>query len=122
MDSPHSCIANVHVITAESSTFIRTPLGPIFLDLVFPFEWLERELIGMLHDLLALLKECDPLSTTSMVVSNVSSIHMPFWVVEGIRFNYGVNLLLCGSRIGGRFYLFDVRFVAYKSNMLVRLL
>jgi len=42
------------------------------------------ELIVMFHDLLGLLKECVPLSTTSMVVFNVSSIHMPLLVVEGV--------------------------------------
>ncbi len=112
MDSPHSCIANVHVITAKPSSFVSTPLGPIFLDLIFPHRWSKRELIGMFHDLLALLKECVPLSTTSMVVFNVSSIHMPLLVVEGIQFIYGDDLLLCGSKTRGRFFLFDARFVA----------
>ncbi len=83
MDSAHSCIINVHVIIAESSSFVSTLLGPIFLDLVFPFRWLERELIGMFHDLLALFKECVPLSTTSMAVCNASSIHMLLLVFEG---------------------------------------
>ncbi len=66
-----------------------------------------------------LLKECVPFSTTSMVVFNVSSIHMPLLVVEGARFNCGVDFLFCGSGARGRFYLFDARFVAGKYNMLV---
>jgi hypothetical protein len=122
MDSPYSCIVNFHAIIDDSSTFVNTPHGPIFLDIVFPFIWLEREFIGMFHDLLALLKECDLLSTTSMAISNVSSIHMPLLVVEGIEFNCGVDLILCGSKVGGRFSLFDVRFVVCKSNMLIHLL
>jgi hypothetical protein len=37
----------------------------------------------MFHDLLALFKECVPLSTTSMAVCNASSIHMLLLVFEG---------------------------------------
>jgi hypothetical protein len=76
----------------------------------------------MFHDLLAFLKECVLLSITSMVVSNASSIHMPLLVVEGTQFSCGVNLLLCGSEVRGRFFLFDVKFVACKSSMMVYLL
>ncbi len=122
MDSPHSYIANVHAINVESFSSVSTFFGPILLDLIFPFKWLELELIGMFHDLLTFLKEGVTLSTTSMVVSNASFIHMPFLIVEGIRFNCGVDLFLCGSRARGRFSLFDAGFVACKSIMLVRLL
>ncbi len=76
----------------------------------------------MFHDLLAFLKECVPFSTTSTVVSNALFGHMLFLIVEGIRFNCGANLPFCGSRVGGRFSLFDVGFVACKSIMLVHLL
>jgi hypothetical protein len=71
----------------------------------------------MCHDLLALLKECVPLSIASMIIFNVSSIHMPLLVVEGTQFNYGDDLFICGSRIGGRFSLFNVGSVAFKSSM-----
>jgi hypothetical protein len=47
---------------------------------------------------------------------------MPLLIFEGTRFSHGVDLLFCGSRARGRFSLLDVRFVAYKSNMLLRLL
>ncbi len=83
MDSPHSYIANVHVISITSFSCISTPPNPIFLDLVFPFKWSKKELIGMFHDLLDLLKECVPLSTIAMVASNVSFVHMPLLIIEG---------------------------------------
>jgi hypothetical protein len=38
------------------------------------------EIIGMFHDLMALFKECVPLSTTSIAVFNVSYVHMPLLV------------------------------------------
>ncbi len=117
MYNPHSCIVNVHVVTIAHSSYVNTPFGPIFLDPVFPFRWWTRELIRMFHDLLALLRECVPLSITSIVFSNVSFGHMPFLVFEGIWFNRGANLLLCGSRVGGRFSLLATWFATYKSNM-----
>ncbi len=121
-DSPHSRVINVHVIIVESSTFVNTPPSPIFWDLVFPFIWSKKELIGMFHDLLAFLEECILLSTTSMAIYNVSSIHMPILVVENNWFNYGANLLLCGLGAHGRFSLFNVGSMACKSIMLVYLL
>ncbi len=114
MDSPHSYIVNVHAITIASSSSISTPLIPIFLNLVFPFKWSKKELIGMFHDLLALLKECLPISTTSMVASNASFVHMPLLVVKGNQFNCGGDLLLYGSRVGGRFSFFDARSIFYE--------
>ncbi len=122
MHSPHSCIVNVHAITIESSSSISTPLGPIFLDLVSPFKWLKRELIGMFHDLLAFLEECVFFSTASMAIYNASFIHMPFLIIEGTRFSCGVDLFLFGSKAKRRFFLFDERSMACKSIMLVRLL
>ncbi len=83
MDSPHSPITNVHVITVASFSLVRTPLGLIFLDLVFPFKWLEMELIGMFHALLALRRENVPFSIASIINSKASFIHMPLLVVEG---------------------------------------
>jgi hypothetical protein len=37
------------------------------------------EFIGVFHDLLALLKECVPLSTTSIVASNTHLSTCLFW-------------------------------------------
>jgi hypothetical protein len=47
---------------------------------------------------------------------------MPLLVFENTRFNYGVNILLCESRIGGRFSLLVVGSPTCKSNMLFHLL
>ncbi len=93
MDSPHSCMSKVHLITTTSSSFVSTPFGPIFLDLVFPFRWLVVEFIGMFHDLLALLRECVALSTTSIVASNASFVHMTLLVLEA--FHLAVVLIFC---------------------------
>jgi hypothetical protein len=71
-------------VVSPSSSFVSTPLGPIFLDLVFPFRWLAREFIGMFHDLLGLLQEYVSLSITSIVAFNVSFVQMPLSIFEGI--------------------------------------
>jgi hypothetical protein len=47
----------------------------------------------MFHDLLALLKECVPLSTTSIVAFNVSSIHMLLLVLEAL--DLAMVLMFC---------------------------
>jgi len=122
MDSPYSCITNVHVITTTSSSFVSTPLGLIFLDLVFPFRWSTRELIGMFHDLLAFLMECVPFSITSIASSSTSFVHIPLLIFGSTWFNYGVDLLLCGSRVRGRFSLLIAKSTTCKSNMLLHLL
>ncbi len=93
MDNPHSCMSKVHLIITTSSSFVSTPFGPIFLDMVFPFRWSIMELIGMFHDLMAFLRECVLLSTTSIVASNASSIHMPLLVLEA--FDLVVVLFFC---------------------------
>ncbi len=93
MDNPHSCMSKVHLITTTSFFLVSTPLGPIFLDLVFPFRWSVVELIGMFHDLLALLKECVSLSTTSIIASNISFVHMPLLVSEAL--DLVVVLIFC---------------------------
>jgi hypothetical protein len=73
------------LIIATSSSFVNTPPNhPIFLDLVFLFRWLENELKGMFHYLLALLKKHVPLSITSIIAFNVSYIHMPLLLAIGI--------------------------------------
>jgi hypothetical protein len=76
----------------------------------------------MFHDLLALLMECVPFSIISIASSNASFVHIPFLVFGNTRFNYGVDLLLCGLRARGKFSLLIVGFTACKSNMLLRLL
>ncbi len=117
MDNLH-----VHVITVTSSFSISTPPSPIFLDLVFPFRWSTREFIGMFHDLLAFLMECVLLSITSIASSSISLVHIPLLIFGGTRFNYGVDLLLCGSRVRARFSLLVAMFNTCKSNMLLHLL
>ncbi len=87
IDSLHSYIAKVHSITSASSYAMNTPFGPISLDLVFPFKWLESELVGMFHVLMAFLNECVPFSTTSIVVSNASSVHIHLSNVANVQFN-----------------------------------
>ncbi len=87
MDNPHSCIARVHLITLAPSFAMSTPLGPIFLDLVFPFKWLENELKIMFHVLLALLNECIHSSTTCIVVPNASSKRGMWIHVVDVWFN-----------------------------------
>jgi hypothetical protein len=76
----------------------------------------------MFHDLLAILKECVPLSIAFIVVFNASYVHMLFLIVEGIIFNCGVDHFFCGSKGWGSFSLFDVKSVARKFSMLFRLL
>jgi hypothetical protein len=49
-----------------------------------------------------------------MVASNASFVYMPLLVVEGNQFNCGVDLLLYGSRVGGRFSFFDARSISYE--------
>jgi hypothetical protein len=76
----------------------------------------------MFYDLLAFLRECAPLSITSISTSNVSFVHMPLLVFEGTQFSCGADLLLYGSRTKGRFSLLIVGFATCKSNMLFHLL
>jgi hypothetical protein len=47
----------------------------------------------MFHNLLALLKECVPLSTTSIVASNVLSVHMLILVLEAL--DLAMVLIFC---------------------------
>jgi hypothetical protein len=63
------------------------------------------ELIGMFHAMLALCKEYVPFSTTSIVNSKASFVHMPLLVVEGIQLSC-FDLLFCGLGEGGQFFLF----------------
>jgi hypothetical protein len=83
MDNPHFYMFKVHLIITTSFCFVSTLLGPIFLDLVFPFRWLTMELIGMFHDMLAFLRECVLLSTTPVVflMFHLSSF---FWFLEAL--------------------------------------
>ncbi len=72
MDNPHPYILKTHATIASSLSFVSTTNGPICLLLIFPFRWLESEIIGMPQNLLALRKEVIPCSIASMVVSNDS--------------------------------------------------
>ncbi len=96
MDNPHSCMSKVHFITTTYFFSISTPFGPIFLNLLYPFRRSLMELISMSHDLFTFLKECVPLSTTSIATSNISSVHMPLMVFGGTRFSCGADILFCG--------------------------
>ncbi len=122
MDNPHSCIANVHVITTTFSSYVSTPLGAIFLDLVFLFRWSTRELIRMFHDLLALLMEFFFLWITFIASFNAWFIHIPLKKIGGIQFSFGVDILFCGWKVGGRFSLLVPMSTACKSNILFRFL
>ncbi len=73
----------------------------------FSCRWLARELIGVFHDMLAFFKECIPISIHSLLLD-----------FDGIRFNYGANLLFCESRVGGKNSLLVIGFIACKCNML----
>ncbi len=68
------------------------------------------------------LRECVPLSTTSIVVFNTSSIHILLLVFEGIQFSCGANFLLYGSITGEKFSSLVVGSVVSKSNMLLHLM
>jgi hypothetical protein len=76
----------------------------------------------MFHALSTLHREYVLFSTTSIINSKVSSIHMTLLVAENTRFSC-VDLLFYGLGVGGQFSLFVARgrlslFVVYKSNML----
>ncbi len=79
IESPHSYIPRTHATIVTSSSFVNTHVGPIFMFLVIPFKWLEKELNGMFQNLLAFLNERVPLSIASMASSNDWSIHFPFF-------------------------------------------
>jgi hypothetical protein len=63
-----------------------------------------------------------PFSITSIANSNASFVHIPLLIFGGIQFNCGVDLLICGSRVGEIFSLLAAGFVVCKSNMLLHLL
>jgi hypothetical protein len=63
-----------------------------------------------------------PFSIASIVNSNASFVHIPLLVFGGIQLNCGVDPLLCGSRVGERFFLLAAGSVVCKSNMLLHLL
>jgi hypothetical protein len=76
MESPHSYIFKSHAIIVSSSSFDNTPSGPTFLLLVFPYRWLENEVMNMPQNLLAHHKKIIPLSTTFRAASNYSFEHL----------------------------------------------
>ncbi len=112
----------VHIITCLKSTssihlfFYKHTFWPIFLNMVFPFRWLVMEFIGMSHDLLTFLRECVPLSTTSIVIYSISFVHMPFLVFGGTRFSCGVDILFCGSKVKGSIFLISCKVYCYACN------
>jgi hypothetical protein len=78
----HFYITKVHTNIITSSSFVSTFASLTFLNLVLPFKWLERELIGMFHDLFALFNEHDFHPSTSIISSNVSFVHLLVLVVR----------------------------------------
>jgi len=65
----------------------------------------------MFHDLLTFFRECVPLSITSIVTFNASSVHVPILVFGVIRFTCAANILFCGLEVGGKFSLLPIGFV-----------
>ncbi len=84
MDSPHSCIINIHAITTTSSYYVNTPHDPILMDLVFPFMWFKWNFIGMFHELLALFRAYVLFQQHSLLPLMFYLSKMPFLVVENI--------------------------------------
>jgi hypothetical protein len=78
----HFYITKVHTNIITSSSFVSTFASLTFLNLVLPFKWLERKLIGMFHDLFALFNEHDFHPSTSIISSNVSFVHLLVLVVR----------------------------------------
>jgi hypothetical protein len=114
MNNLHTYITKVYATIATYYFYVSIPLGSIFMDLVLLFKWLQSEFNEMFPDLLDFLKEYVPFSTTSIVVSTISYVHMPFLLIVRVWFNYGVDLLVFDLKIRGIFFLF----VASRSNML----
>jgi hypothetical protein len=76
----------------------------------------------MFHDLLALLMECVFLSIISIASSSISFVEIPRLIFRSTQLNYGVDILFCGSRVKGRFFLLVARSTICKSNMSLCLL
>ncbi len=56
----HSCITKVQLITIVSFSYVNIQIGPILLDIVFPFKWLRNEFeFNMFHDLQQYLNNFD---------------------------------------------------------------
>ncbi len=83
IESPHSYIPRTHATIVAFSSFVNTHAGPIFVFLVFPSKWLERELSSTFQDLLTFFNECVPFSIASMASSNDWSTHFPLFHSSG---------------------------------------
>jgi len=57
----------------------------------------------MFRDLFTFFKKCVPLSTTFIIASNVSFVHMFFLVFEDTWFNCGDDLCFVGQEQGEDF-------------------
>jgi len=82
--SPTSYIDKTQATTAWSSSIVSTHVGLGFVDLVFPYKWLNNEVRGMFQCLLAFLNEVVPFSIAFMASSNVSLVHL-FLVIKGLH-------------------------------------
>jgi hypothetical protein len=78
----HFYIIKVHTNIITSFSFVNTFASLTFLNLVLPFKWLERELIGMFHDLLALFNEHVFHLSTFITSSNASFVRLLVLVVR----------------------------------------
>ncbi len=63
MDNLTIFMAKTYAIIVPSSRSIKTLGGSIFLDLVFPFRWLKREVKGTFQNVLTFLKNVFSLFT-----------------------------------------------------------
>jgi len=77
INSPTSGIDKTQATTTWSSSTVSMLVGPGFLDLVFPYKWLDNEVRGMFECILAFLNKVVLFSIASMASSNVSLIHLP---------------------------------------------
>ncbi len=86
IESLHFCIPKIQATSASSSWFVSTPCGPCFFYFIFPFKWFERDVISIYQNLLVFFKDSCLFSTTSIVVSSTSNVHLPHCVKLGTLF------------------------------------
>ncbi len=125
MNNPHSPITNVHVITVASFSLVRTPLGLIFLDLVFPFKWSEIDVPSLECSVpyWPSIRNMSHFQQHPLLIPRLYQSTCLFWLLKAFDLNC-VHFLLCGLGVGGQFSLFVVGgrlslLVVCKSSMLL---
>ncbi len=109
MDSSHSYIFKVHSITTTScSRFYKHTSWPHLPKPCFSIQVVKKWAQRKFHDLIAFLKKHLSLLITSIVVSNVSTIHMRLLLAILIRYNCDGFLLVFNSWDGDKFSLLIV--------------